>query len=90
MHLMTQGEISMAKAVWMGMTESLDLIKTVRPALLISCAFQAGKQLATLSTSGCRSVFFSLEIARGMPRYVMGKEPNLPGKKVNKVTVSSK
>ena len=68
MHLTTQGEMAMANEVWMGMAESLALISTVRPALLRSEAFQAGRQLATLSTKGCRSDFFNLFGASGMPK----------------------
>jgi len=89
-HLMTQGEISIARAVWTGIAESLALISTARPALLIRDPFHVGRQLATLSTRGYRSAFFNREIARGMPRYLTGKGASFPGKKRNKVNVSSR
>lgn len=42
-HLMTQGEISIARVVCIGIAESLALIRTERPALLIMEAFQVGR-----------------------------------------------
>jgi len=49
MHWIAQGEIRTAKAVCVGMAERVDLIRTVRPALLRKLAFQKDKRLATLA-----------------------------------------
>ena len=90
MRLITHGESLRTKAVCVGMAERVLLIRTVRPALVIIPAFQLGRRLATLSTRGCKSDLLSLRIPSGMPKYLMGKGSNLPGKFATKLTVACK
>ena len=89
-HLITHGEILMAKAIWVGIAERVLLIKTVRPARFKRLAFQDGKRFATLSTNGCSSTLRSFLRPRGIPRYTMGKGSSFAGKKLNRVTVASR
>jgi len=50
--LVTQGERLTARAMWVGMADSVLLIKVALPALFRSPTFQVGNLFATLSIKG--------------------------------------
>jgi hypothetical protein len=61
---------------WMGIVESITLMRVVRPARDISLPFQDGSRSAAVSTKGCRSDMQSLWTDRGIPKYLHGKWTN--------------